>query len=81
MQEAFDYIGSERMLYDMSEGEFPHLLARESDRDEALHRIRPQHIGWYIELSQLGRSEDDALWLHTDPISRQNATVDGQVCV
>ena len=70
IQEAFEYIGSARVLYDMLEGKFPYRSHRESHRDWALHRIIPENIGTYIELSQLGLSEENKLWMHTDPVSR-----------
>ena len=66
VQEAFDYIGSSRMLYEMQKGRFPAEL--KDDGTVTLQKIDVSHIHQFVELSQVGLREDsDRLWLHTDP--------------
>ncbi|XP_056400877.1 nicastrin isoform X2 [Hyla sarda] len=62
--EVFDYIGSSRMVYDMEKGRFP---------------IRLNNIHSFVELSQVALRNSSALWIHTDPISRNNDTVNTEV--
>ncbi|KAG8560195.1 hypothetical protein GDO81_014836 [Engystomops pustulosus] len=62
--EVFDYIGSSRMVYDMEKGRFP---------------VRLQNIHTFVELSQVALREDSSLWIHTDPISRSNDSVNVEV--
>ncbi|XP_073498371.1 LOW QUALITY PROTEIN: nicastrin [Phyllobates terribilis] len=62
--EVFDYIGSSRMVYDMEKGKFP---------------IRLNNIHSFVELSQVALRNDSALWIHTDPISRSNDSVNAEV--
>ncbi|XP_035287420.1 nicastrin [Anguilla anguilla] len=62
--EAFDYIGSSRMVYDMEKGKFVIDL-------ENIHSI--------LEIGQVGLRTDSKLWLHSDPISRKNSTVNSEV--
>ena len=85
LQEAFEYMGSVRTLYDMKKGRYPYKLTdkkrRNKDRDETLHRLKTKHIGSYIELAQLGLLDEDSLWMHTDPRSREDASIDSEVRV
>lgn len=62
--EVFDYIGSSRMVYDMEKGRFP---------------IRLSNIHSFVELSQVALRNNSALWVHTDPISRGNESVNTEV--
>ncbi|CAJ0951688.1 unnamed protein product [Ranitomeya imitator] len=62
--EVFDYIGSSRMVYDMEKGKFP---------------IRLNNIHSFVELSQVALRNDSTLWIHTDPISRSNKSVNTEV--
>ncbi|XP_069583490.1 nicastrin isoform X1 [Ranitomeya imitator] len=62
--EVFDYIGSSRMVYDMEKGKFP---------------IRLNNIHSFVELSQVALRNDSILWIHTDPISRSNKSVNTEV--
>uniref|UniRef100_A0A8C5R2T5 Nicastrin n=1 Tax=Leptobrachium leishanense TaxID=445787 RepID=A0A8C5R2T5_9ANUR len=62
--EVFDYIGSSRMVYDMEKGRFP---------------INLTNIKAFIELNQVALRNDSLLWLHTDPVSRTNETVNTEV--
>lgn len=41
--EAYDYIGSSRMVYDMSNGNFPNDLIK----------LNQSHVGLFVELSQI----------------------------
>ncbi|XP_064031885.1 nicastrin isoform X1 [Pogoniulus pusillus] len=62
--ETFDYIGSSRMVYDMQQEKFP---------------LGLDNIHSFLELSQVALSTGSRLWLHTDPISRLNLSVEAQV--
>jgi len=56
LQEAFDYIGSSRMVYDIEQRDFLPLT--------------PESIGTFIELGQVELNNyTDSLWIHTDPVS------------
>ncbi|XP_038017912.1 nicastrin [Motacilla alba alba] len=62
--EAFDYIGSSRLVFDMEQDKFP---------------LRLENIGAFLELGQVSLRNDSVLWMHTDPVSRRNQSVDSQV--
>ncbi|XP_075699452.1 nicastrin isoform X2 [Rhinoderma darwinii] len=62
--EVFDYIGSSRMVYDMEKGKFP---------------IRLNNIHSFVELSQVALRSNSSLWMHTDPVSRSNDSVNTEV--
>ncbi|NXW72799.1 NICA protein, partial [Hirundo rustica] len=62
--ETFDYIGSSRLVFDMEQEKFP---------------LRLENVGAFLELGQVSLRNDSVLWMHTDPVSRQNASVDFQV--
>ncbi|XP_054624852.1 nicastrin isoform X2 [Dunckerocampus dactyliophorus] len=62
--ETFDYIGSSRMVYDMENQQFV------VDLDN-VHSV--------LEVGQVGLHTDSRLWLHSDPVSRRNNTVDDVV--
>ncbi|NP_001123711.2 nicastrin [Xenopus tropicalis] len=62
--EVYDYIGSSRMVYDMEKGRFPVSLG---------------NIHSFVELNQVALRNDSFLWVHTDPISRTNETVNATV--
>ncbi|XP_014117376.1 PREDICTED: nicastrin [Pseudopodoces humilis] len=62
--ESFDYIGSSRLVWDMEQEKFP---------------LRLENVGAFLELGQVALRNDSVLWLHTDPISRRNESVDEQV--
>ncbi|XP_075875759.1 nicastrin [Nelusetta ayraudi] len=61
--ETFDYIGSSKMVYDMQNNQFP------VDLDN-VHSV--------LEIGQVGLRADK-LWLHSDPVSRKNSSVDEEV--
>ncbi|NXW64991.1 NICA protein, partial [Eurystomus gularis] len=62
--ETFDYIGSSRMVYDMEKDKFP---------------LRLNNIHSFVELNQVALRNDSILWMHTDPVSRLNQTVESQI--
>nr|XP_057947361.1 nicastrin [Doryrhamphus excisus] len=62
--ETFDYIGSSRMVYDMENQQFV------VDLDN-VHSV--------LEVGQVGLRADSRLWLHSDPVSRRNSSVDNEV--
>ncbi|XP_023802461.1 nicastrin-like, partial [Cyanistes caeruleus] len=41
--------------------------------------LRLENVGAFLELGQVALQNDSVLWLHTDPISRRNESVDEQV--
>ncbi|KAL2096866.1 hypothetical protein ACEWY4_006073 [Coilia grayii] len=57
--EAFDYIGSSRMVYDMENNNF---------------LIDLENVHSVLEIGQVGLRRGSELWLHTDPVSRRNDT-------
>ncbi|XP_066508337.1 nicastrin-like [Hoplias malabaricus] len=62
--EAFDYIGSSRMVYDMEKEKFV---------------IDLDNVHSMMEIGQVGLRSGQNLWVHTDPVSRKNTTVDDVV--
>ncbi|XP_077472285.1 nicastrin [Stigmatopora argus] len=62
--ETFDYIGSSRMVFDMENKQFV------VDLDN-VHSV--------LEVGQVGQRAESRLWLHSDPVSRRNASVDQEV--
>ncbi|KAM9790169.1 nicastrin [Syngnathus typhle] len=62
--ETFDYIGSSRMVYDMVNKQFA------VDLDN-VHSV--------LEVGQVGLRAQSRLWLHSDPVSRRNTSVDEEV--
>ncbi|NWJ06278.1 NICA protein, partial [Crypturellus undulatus] len=62
--ETFDYIGSSRMVYDMEKDKFP---------------LRLNNIHSFIELNQVALRNNSVLWMHTDPVSRKNESIQGQI--
>ncbi|KAL6103809.1 ncstn [Pungitius sinensis] len=62
--ETFDYIGSSRMVYDMENKKFA------VDLDN-IHSV--------LEIGQVGLQVNSSLWLHSDPVSRKNSSVDQEV--
>ncbi|XP_069565046.1 LOW QUALITY PROTEIN: nicastrin [Brachyistius frenatus] len=62
--ETFDYIGSSRMVYDMDNSQFA------VDLDN-IHSV--------LEVGQVGVRPDSTLWLHSDPVSRRNDSINEEV--
>ncbi|XP_073347489.1 nicastrin [Pagrus major] len=62
--ETFDYIGSSRMVYDMQNNQFA------VDLDN-VHSV--------LEIGQVGLRADSKLWLHSDPVSTKNSSVNDEV--
>ncbi|CAH1118578.1 unnamed protein product [Phaedon cochleariae] len=56
--ESYDYIGSQRILYDMLKGDFP------MKNSDVLPKIHPDNVSLFIELSQLGNSKENQLFVH-----------------
>lgn len=73
-QEAFDYIGSSRMVYDMQQGVFP--MSKSDKEDTILSNINLTSIASFIELNQVGYRDNGKLWLHTDPITMKNTSAE-----
>ena len=71
--EAFDYIGSSRVVYDMQKKEFPQI-------PPSTQQIGLEDIDFFIELSQLGLVENSKFYLHSDPNSARDADVRDKVC-
>uniref|UniRef100_A0A671VZN5 Nicastrin n=1 Tax=Sparus aurata TaxID=8175 RepID=A0A671VZN5_SPAAU len=64
--ETFDYIGSSRMVYDMQSNQFA------VDLDN-VHSV--------LEIGQVGLRADSKLWLHSDPVSMKNSSVNNELIV
>ncbi|XP_043079546.1 nicastrin [Puntigrus tetrazona] len=62
--EAFDYIGSSKMVYDMEKNDFV---------------IDLKNVHSMLEIGQVGLRRGRSLWMHTDPISRKNDSVNEEV--
>nr|XP_060613803.1 nicastrin [Anolis sagrei ordinatus] len=62
--ETFDYIGSSRMVYDMQNGKFP---------------INLDNIHSFLEISQVALRNGSDLWMHTDPVSQRNHSLQSAV--
>ncbi|XP_019739314.1 nicastrin [Hippocampus comes] len=62
--ETFDYIGSSRMVYDMENGQF---------------LVDLDNIHSVLEVGQVGMRANSRLWLHSDPVSRRNGSIDEEV--
>ena len=69
-------MGSNRMVYDMEKRMFP---SPEEGDHVTPHLIQPTDIGGFIELAQVGKPDSGKLWIHTDPISRGDSTVNATV--
>lgn len=50
--EAYDYIGSSRVVYDMLDGNFPNDLIK----------LNNSHVGMYVELSQIHYDKEVVLY-------------------
>lgn len=59
--ETYDYIGSQRMLYDMLNGSFP--VEGLEPNNSILPLIKPDDIKFYIEISQLGNDREQ-IYIH-----------------
>ena len=77
MQESFDYIGSQRLLYDMERGKFPYEY--NPNLGPGLQPINISHIGYFIELGQVALPQNGKLFLHSDPISMGNSLINRTV--
>ncbi|XP_073704472.1 nicastrin [Garra rufa] len=64
--EAFDYIGSSKMVYDMEKNDFV---------------INLNNVHSMLEIGQMGLRRGQNLWMHSDPISRRNISVNEEVSI
>uniref|UniRef100_A0A672T7P4 Nicastrin n=1 Tax=Sinocyclocheilus grahami TaxID=75366 RepID=A0A672T7P4_SINGR len=62
--EAFDYIGSSKMVYDMEKNDFV---------------IDLNNVHSMLEIGQVGLRSGQSLWMHSDPVSRKNDSVNEEV--
>lgn len=77
--EAFDYIGSSRVVYDMEKGQFP-LASPPSPGKTQPASLALKHISHFVELSQVAPlSNSSTIYLHTDPVSTGSAEVNQTV--
>ncbi|XP_049941555.1 nicastrin isoform X2 [Schistocerca serialis cubense] len=53
--ESHDYIGSQRLLWDMLHGQFPH--PPNAGIDDPVHLLYPNHLKLFVELSQLSNRQ------------------------
>lgn len=58
--ESYDYMGSQRFLYDMEEEQLP--VITDLNKNETAKNIFPSNITLFVELNQL--SQSDALHTH-----------------
>uniref|UniRef100_A0A667Z6H5 Nicastrin n=1 Tax=Myripristis murdjan TaxID=586833 RepID=A0A667Z6H5_9TELE len=58
--EAFDYIGSSRMVYEMDHKQFA---------------IDLDNVHSVVEIGQVGLRSSSELWVHSDPVSRRNNSI------
>ncbi|UYV64380.1 NCSTN [Cordylochernes scorpioides] len=70
--EAFDYIGSSRIVYDMKRGVFP--VSLNPDIRDQPAPIRLRHISHFIEISQMGIN-NGTFYVHSDPVSSSDAII------
>jgi len=83
--EVWDYIGSSRMVWDMEKGNFPYSQDRQDiyngtiDDSSNVHKFNLSHIGYFIELSQLGLDPGGTVFAHSDPISQNVKSVRSKV--
>ncbi|XP_046853544.1 LOW QUALITY PROTEIN: nicastrin-like [Xenia sp. Carnegie-2017] len=69
LTENWDYIGSSRMVYDMINGYFPR------DVSSKFPKIGLSNILYYMELNQVGLSDENSLWAHSHPNQHKDASV------
>ncbi|XP_052272818.1 nicastrin-like isoform X2 [Dreissena polymorpha] len=72
--EAFDYIGSDRLVYDMTNMDFP-----KPSTKPYLSQIHLNHISHFVEVSQVAHRDAGKLWLHTDPLTKDKPEVKAQL--
>lgn len=76
--EAYDYIGSGRMAYDLTNSQFN--PKSKSEYSLNLPSFNFQELAYFIELNQLAAySGAQELWMHADPISLRDSTVKKKV--
>ncbi|GAB6019219.1 hypothetical protein CHUAL_000829 [Chamberlinius hualienensis] len=76
--EAFDYIGSSRVVYDMQNSAFPAVLNDDILSQPSL--ISLDKISHFIELNQVGiQTSTSSIYIHTDPVSNNASDVNATV--
>lgn len=92
--EAFDYIGSSRLVYDMTKGKL--VLRCKGKLSNAISKgtfPRPlnesnpsqspllslEHIKYWIELGSLAPHSESSVYLHTDPLSGRDTVTSNKV--
>lgn len=73
LQEAFDYIGSGRMVYEMERNNFP------EPHGTYLETINLNHISSIVEVNQVAHRDENKLWIHRDPVGGRNETISAEV--
>lgn len=75
--EAWDYIGSSRMVYDMINNNFP--LKNDENINATINQVGLHHIDSIIDIKQVGiitkEKEKKVLFLHTDPLSNRDEDI------
>eukprot|EP00794_Sanderia_malayensis_P010772 gene10772-11925_t len=78
--EIWDYIGSSRMVWDMENGDFPYLKARNTSDGKNVIKMDLSSVGHFIDISQVGQMDKETLWVHSDPVSTgKDASVKSEV--
>ena len=65
------------MVYDMQRNEFPTNYIAEGET--GAQRIRLSDINSFLEVQQVGMTDEGKLWMHSDPISQQNKAIKTKV--
>ncbi|XP_063862267.1 nicastrin-like [Scylla paramamosain] len=74
--EAWGYIGSSRMVWDMEKGQFP--FEPQKNEPDQMSQVNFTHISSFIELAQVGlgmTGDISNIFLHTDPISNSDPDI------
>ena len=77
--EAFDYIGSSRMVYDMINKKFPREINPNNPSQSPL--VGLEHVKFFIELGSLAPHGNPTIYTHTDPLSTAKPVVNSEVTV
>lgn len=79
--EVWDYIGSSRMVWDMENDKFPYsqegpnIYNGTIDDTTNVQKFNLSHLGFFIELSQLGLDVTGSVFAHSDPISQEEKPI------
>ncbi|CAG0924771.1 unnamed protein product [Notodromas monacha] len=72
--ESTEYIGSSKMVYDMENNAFPSVASTDPSMN-AMALMKINHIGRWIELDQVGTGDPKKLFVHFEPTSQSDASV------